>query len=32
MQTIYWQIWSKGFIMVEDGKPIIIKGVIKKLE
>jgi|ERR1700757_423418 len=26
------RIWSKGFIMVEEGKPIIIRGVIKKLE
>ena len=26
------RIWSKGFIMVEDGKPIVIRGIIKRLE
>jgi len=24
-------IWSKGFIMVEDGKPIVIRGIIKRI-
>ncbi|HXU27041.1 MAG TPA: PAS domain-containing protein [Bacteroidia bacterium] len=26
------RIWSKGFIIVEEGKPIIIRGVIKRID
>ena len=26
------RIWSKGFILVEEGKPIVIRGVIKRID